>query len=205
MDHSPDKRLGVPVLPWHATKHQLWQHSRDSRQHLDEVSCARVAGESTSDKRPAIPEQLHVVASTGQRRIAEFGHVYSWASQRCSILSMRRLTVDCLHLTAVTNSWRALFTTLTSTGLVAPRKAILNGWTIAPIVNMFSGFRYTAVTNGFTPPAAVATGSTFGTSQAGGINGSNGSLRFGLTPNNAFHTPSIKYVDLRVSRRFTIE
>jgi hypothetical protein len=90
------------------------------------------------------------------------------------------------------------------TGMNNTGKAILNGWTIAPIVNMYSGFRYTAVTNGFTPPAAVATGSTFGTSQAGGINGSNGSLRFGLTPNNAFHAPSIKYVDLRVSRRFKI-
>jgi hypothetical protein len=82
---------------------------------------------------------------------------------------------------------------------------ILNGWTIAPIVNMFSGFRYTAQTNNFTPPSGTATASTFGTSQAGAINGSNGSLRFGLTPNNAFHTPSIKYVDLRVSRRFTIK
>jgi hypothetical protein len=84
-------------------------------------------------------------------------------------------------------------------------KAILNGWTIAPIVNMFSGFRYTAVTNAFTPPAGVATPNTFGTGQTSGINGSNGSLRFGLTPNNAFHTPAVKYVDLRVSRRFTIK
>ncbi len=90
------------------------------------------------------------------------------------------------------------------TGLSDAGKAILNGWTIAPIVNMYSGFRYTAVTNAFTPPAAVATANTFGTSQAGGINGSNGSLRFGLTPNNAFHTPAIKYVDLRVSRRFRV-
>ena len=90
------------------------------------------------------------------------------------------------------------------TGLNSAGKAILNGWTIAPIVNMYSGFRYTAVTNAFTPPAGVATPGTFGTSQAGGINGSNGSLRFGLTPNNTFHTPSIKYVDLRVSRRFRV-
>jgi Carboxypeptidase regulatory-like domain/TonB dependent receptor len=90
------------------------------------------------------------------------------------------------------------------TGLSDAGKAILNGWTIAPIVNMYSGFRYTAVTNSFTPPAAVATANTFGTGQASGINGSNGSLRFGLTPNNAFHTPSIKYVDLRVSRRFRV-
>ena len=90
------------------------------------------------------------------------------------------------------------------TGLSDAGKAILNGWTIAPIVNMYSGFRYTAVTNAFTPPAGVATPTTFGTSQAGGINGSNGSLRFGLTPNNAFHTPPIKYVDLRLSRRFRV-
>jgi len=48
------------------------------------------------------------------------------------------------------------------------------------------------------------TANTFGQSQAGGINGSNGSLRFGLTPNNAFHAPAIKYVDLRISRRFKI-
>ena len=76
---------------------------------------------------------------------------------------------------------------------------ILNGWTIAPIINMFSGFRYTPVTNNFNPSAA------FGANQAGGINGSNGSLRFALLPNNAFKAPSIKYVDLRVSRRFTIK
>jgi hypothetical protein len=84
-------------------------------------------------------------------------------------------------------------------GLNDAGKAILNGWTIAPIVNMYSGFRYTAQTNSF------STSSVFGTSPAGGINGSNGSLRFGLTPNNAFHTPSVKYVDLRLSRRFTIK
>lgn len=91
------------------------------------------------------------------------------------------------------------------TGMGDTAKAILNGWTIAPIVNMYSGFRYTAVTNGFTPPTAVATANTFGTpQQSGSINGSNGSLRFGLTPNNAFHAPSIKYVDLRISRRFRV-
>ena len=76
---------------------------------------------------------------------------------------------------------------------------IFNGWTIAPIVNMFSGFRYTGVTNSF------STSSVFGFSPAGGVNGSNGSLRFGFLPNNYFHAPSIKYVDMRVSRRFTIK
>ena len=77
--------------------------------------------------------------------------------------------------------------------------AILNGWTIAPIVNMFSGARFTAVTS------RTATSSVFGPSPNGGVNGSNGSLRFSLTPNNAFHMPSTKYVDLRLSRRFTIK
>jgi hypothetical protein len=78
-------------------------------------------------------------------------------------------------------------------------RAILNGWTIAPIVNMFSGARYTAVTNSF------STSSTFGASPNGGVNGANGSLRFSLLPNNSFHMPATKYVDLRVSRRFTIK
>jgi hypothetical protein len=82
----------------------------------------------------------------------------------------------------------------------AVARALLNGWTIAPIVNMFSGARVTAVTNAFTPSST-----TFGRTQAGGLNGSNGSLRFSLTANNAFKQPPIKYVDLRVSRRFSIK
>src|SRR4030095_2294069 len=85
------------------------------------------------------------------------------------------------------------------TSLSGASAAILNGWTISPIVNMFSGFRYTPVTNSF------STSAVFGASPAGGINGSNGSLRFALLPNNSFHTPSINYVDLRLSRRFTIK
>lgn len=76
---------------------------------------------------------------------------------------------------------------------------IFNGWTIAPIVNIFSGFRYTGVTNSF------STSAVFGASPAGGVNGSNGSLRFAYLPNNYFHAPRINYVDLRISRRFTIK
>ena len=78
-------------------------------------------------------------------------------------------------------------------------RAIFNGWTIAPVINMFSGARYTANTSGTTGVSTV-----FGFSQAGGLNGSNGSLRFPLLPNNFFKQPSIKYVDLRLSRRFAI-
>jgi hypothetical protein len=77
--------------------------------------------------------------------------------------------------------------------------AILNGWTIAPIINIFSGARYTAVTS------STATSSVFGASPNGGVNGSNGSLRFSYVPNNAYKMPATKYVDLRLSRRFTIK
>jgi hypothetical protein len=78
-------------------------------------------------------------------------------------------------------------------------RAILNGWTIAPVINMFSGARYTGTTNSF------STSGVFGFSQNGGVNGANGSLRFAYLPNNFFHQPSIRYVDLRLSRRFTIK
>ena len=76
--------------------------------------------------------------------------------------------------------------------------ALLNGWTIAPIISMFSGARYTGNTSGSTVSGV------FGFSQAGGVNGANSSLRFAYVPNNFFKQPPIKYVDLRVSRRFPI-
>jgi len=73
-------------------------------------------------------------------------------------------------------------------------RALLNGWTIAPIFNAFSGQRYTG---------NVSAGSLAG-SQAGGLNGSLGSTRFGLLPRNYFKQPNIWYTDLRISRRFHI-
>ncbi|HEY0348810.1 MAG TPA: hypothetical protein VGC60_11730, partial [Pyrinomonadaceae bacterium] len=78
-------------------------------------------------------------------------------------------------------------------------RAILNGWTLAPVVNMFSGARFTALTNSFT------TSAVFGASQNGGVNGANGSLRFAYLPNNFYHQPPIKYVDMRISRRITLK
>jgi len=84
-------------------------------------------------------------------------------------------------------------------GMGKTGRAILNGWTLAPVVNMFSGARYTGNTNSFT------TSAVFGPSQNGGVNGANGSLRFAYLPNNFFHQPPIKYVDMRVSRRFTLK
>lgn len=78
-------------------------------------------------------------------------------------------------------------------------KALLSGWTFSPIFTMFSGARYTPTTNNFTTSAA------FGPSQAGGVNGANSSLRFAFLPNNFFNQPSIQYLDMRISRRFTIK
>ena len=83
-------------------------------------------------------------------------------------------------------------------------RAIFNGWTIAPVVNMFSGARYTGTLSGGSN-VSFANTALFGASQAGGtVNGSNGSFRFAYLPPNFFKQPPIKYVDLRLSRRFAI-
>jgi len=81
-------------------------------------------------------------------------------------------------------------------------KHILNGWTIAPIVNAFSGQRITAAISGSVSPA-----NNFGinsATQAGGLNGSLGSSRFALLPRSFYKQPQIWYTDMRVSRRFSI-
>jgi len=76
----------------------------------------------------------------------------------------------------------------------AAARALLNGWTIAPLFSWFSGARYT----GF-----VSAGSLAG-SQAGGFNGSGGSARFAFVPRGYFKQRPIQYLDLRLSRRFSI-
>ena len=74
-------------------------------------------------------------------------------------------------------------------------RAILNGWTISPIFNALSGPRFTGTVSG-------NASSLFGSNQAGGLNGSNGSTRFALVPRNFFKQPKIINTDLRISRRF---
>ena len=76
--------------------------------------------------------------------------------------------------------------------------AILDGWTIAPIFTGLSGPRLTGTVSG-------NANSLFGTNQAGGLNGSNGSTRFALVPRNFFKAPRIVNADLRVSRRFHLK
>jgi len=80
-------------------------------------------------------------------------------------------------------------------------KHIFNGWTIAPILNAFSGARFTGNIGGSIAPASFGlSGSTPG----GGANGSGGANRFSLVPRNFFKQPNIWYVDMRLSRRFAI-
>jgi hypothetical protein len=81
-------------------------------------------------------------------------------------------------------------------------KAIFNGWTIAPILNAFSGQRLTANLSGSIDPRNFG----FASSQTpgGGVNGSGGSSRFALVPRNFLKQPNIWYVDGRISRRFSI-
>jgi hypothetical protein len=81
-------------------------------------------------------------------------------------------------------------------------RALLNGWTFAPIFNWFSGARYTGNLSGSIAPTSFGFASS--TTPGGGVNGSGGSQRFALLPRNAFHQPSIQYLDMRVSRRFPI-
>jgi hypothetical protein len=79
---------------------------------------------------------------------------------------------------------------------------IFNGWTIAPILNAFSGARVTGFISGGISPTAFGFASN--TTPGGGANGSGGSNRFAGLPRNYFKQPNIWYVDLRLSRRFKI-
>jgi hypothetical protein len=80
--------------------------------------------------------------------------------------------------------------------------ALLNGWTIAPIYNAFSGARYTGNVSGNT--SLTNNFGLSGSTPGGGANGSGGATRFALVPRNFFKQPPIKYLDLRLSRRFGI-
>jgi outer membrane receptor protein involved in Fe transport len=94
-------------------------------------------------------------------------------------------------------------------------RAILNGWTFAPIFNAFSGQRFTPTVSGTMSPggsgaaATLGAGSNFGltpglATPGGGLNGSGGSTRFALLPRNFYKQPNIWYLDMRISRRFSI-
>lgn len=70
-------------------------------------------------------------------------------------------------------------------------RALLGGWTIAPVVTAQSGSPYTGTTSG-----NVSGGTSFGPLGAGG------SSRLPLLRPNSFRTPKLINVDLRISKRF---
>ncbi len=83
-------------------------------------------------------------------------------------------------------------------------RSLLNGWTFAPILNAFSGARFTPTVSGTVSPVnnfGFAAGTV---TQAGGLNGSLGSTRFALLQRNAYKQPNIWYLDMRISRRFAL-
>jgi hypothetical protein len=79
-------------------------------------------------------------------------------------------------------------------------RAILGGWTIAPIVTVQSGFTYSGTTTGSLPTTGTSPFRCIGISTTGTIC-AGGSTRIpGLAP-NTFRSPKIFNTDLRVSRR----
>jgi outer membrane receptor protein involved in Fe transport len=95
-------------------------------------------------------------------------------------------------------------------------KAIFNGWTLAPILNSFSGQRFTGNITGSISPAQFGFGGSACTpglpapapsgcnTPGGGANGSGGANRLAIVPRNFFKQPNIWYFDGRLSRRFSI-
>ena len=81
-------------------------------------------------------------------------------------------------------------------------KHVFNGWTFAPILNAFSGQRFTGNISGSINPQSFGFASN--QTPGGGVNGSGGASRFALIPRNFFKQPNIWYVDARLSRRFSI-
>jgi hypothetical protein len=75
-------------------------------------------------------------------------------------------------------------------------KAVLDGWTIAPIFQYYTGQPFSGNISGSTPGGPAG-----GT----GINRSGGSIRFPLLDRNSFRFPALANVDFRLSRRFHIK
>ena len=88
------------------------------------------------------------------------------------------------------------------TAVVAPRvksankfaTALGDGWSFAPILQIFSGLPYDGVVSG-------SNGGAGGLNRSGGSN----SRLFGLLERNAFTGPTVKIVNVRLSRRFYLK
>ncbi|HYH01440.1 MAG TPA: carboxypeptidase regulatory-like domain-containing protein [Terriglobales bacterium] len=72
-------------------------------------------------------------------------------------------------------------------------KAVLNGWSIAPIVTLSTGVPFTESVSGYVSGTLPS-----------GMNGSGGGSRISAIGRNSWRQPSIKNVDLRLSRSFML-
>ncbi|HKX31786.1 MAG TPA: TonB-dependent receptor [Blastocatellia bacterium] len=72
--------------------------------------------------------------------------------------------------------------------------ALLDKWSLAPIVQYYTGLPYDATVTGNISNGAQS-----------GVNGSAGSSRLTLVPRNFYTAPNVWNVDLRLSRRFVIK
>jgi hypothetical protein len=84
-------------------------------------------------------------------------------------------------------------------------RAIFNGFTISPILQISSGRPNSATVSGNAPActvAAICGGSALSTAISTGIFGAGGANRFPIFDRNSFRFPKTVNLDLRISRRF---
>lgn len=127
-----------------------------------------------------------------------------------------RTNFDIPHRFVASVVWNPKFFSDASENKVG--RAIFNGWTIAPIIQISSGRPNSAGVSGNAPactqqsttvvgvfpngnPAACG-GSFLATASSTGILGAGGDNRFPIFARNGFRFPKTENVDLRVSRRF---
>ncbi len=114
-----------------------------------------------------------------------------------------RTNFDIPHRFVASVVWNPTFFANDSDNKVG--RAIFNGFTIAPIVQISSGRPSTAGVSGNAPActtAAICGGTALSTAVSTGILGAGGANRFPILERNSFRFPKTANVDLRISRRF---
>lgn len=114
-----------------------------------------------------------------------------------------RTDFDIPHRFVASAVWSPMFISSSSDNKVG--RALLNGWTIAPIVQISSGRPNSAGVSGNAPACtivAVCGGVVLSSAASTGILGAGGANRFPLIARNSFRFPKTANVDLRLSRRF---
>ena len=120
-------------------------------------------------------------------------------------LESGRTNFDIPHRFVASVVWNPTFFSNDSDNKVG--RAIFNGWTIAPIIQISSGRPNSAAVSGNAPActvAAICGGSALTAAASTGLFGAGGANRFPLFERNSFRFPKTANVDLRISRRFNL-